>query len=717
MVRPTEQRILAWLNQYDDSLQSAWDVPREISLPGIADAIGVVRSALHKPLKNLQDQGLIIVAQAHVINGGTRKRNVHFITNNGRKMSSDKQTQTNATIFGNPPNNIKLIGRKEELENIDSILLKEKSIWITGIAGIGKTAILRCFAEQKAQNGFKIRWCSVTSTTSPKTIAETWLGITKLSSNINDLIAIIKAETKNDILIIDNFDLISNRFKKETEELIKKLDEKECQIIISCRPPLSEIALNSIEISGLRNVSARKLLAGFDKLEINKIVEYFDGHPLALTMANEGMSLESTQKDLNTFLENEILAPLTKNNRNAILELAIQPEPIEINLLSHKDQIANLDDLGLITFYENKIQLQNFVRNLLITQMDDVERQKLHFDFSKHIANSTSNPPEFLRLFHEINSEKGIVNNWVKNNANKICIEYPAKSSALFHEMITKNNESGESYWYAAISECELGNGKIAEKLIENAEKYGGLKLRENDALMLNCRIARLSGNIKKAEEIFNEIKIENNFEYIQYLIAEISRKIDDRLPNQLPDKISIELLKKIDLKSLTTEQKRSTLIAIASIKHTFSLYHKNHSKAEEIRTEISELTSENSELLQEMIWRNSIITGKEIEFNTDNILRTVGSICWKLEFQECNQLQLLSQLKSIIGNYPELENRPAGRRSIALYWTWVGIIDETKRPSAWTQAIGRWISAECYNASHELQNKLHKWLTETGRA
>ncbi len=717
MVRPTEQRILAWLSQYDDSLQNAWDVPREISLPGIADAIGVVRSALHKPLKNLQEKGLIVVKQAHVINGGTRKRNVHFITERGREMNNSEQNQTNATIIGNPPNNIELVGRSKEVEKINSIFLKEKSAWITGIAGIGKTAILRHFAEFKAQEGNKIRWYSATSTSSAKTTVETWLELTKLSSNIKDLIAIIKVEAKNDILVIDNFDQLSHRFKNEIENLIEKLIENKCQIIISSRPPLPEIKSKFIEIFGLNNASAKKLLAGFEKIEINKIVEYFDGHPLALTMANEGMSLESTQKDLNTFLEKEILAPLTKNSRAAILELAIQPEPIETKLLSHKKQLSDLDDLGLITYYGNKIQLQNFVRNLLTAQMGEIERKKLHSDFARHMANLTLNSPKFLRLFHEINSERETMSEWVERNAASICVEYPAKSSALFHEMITKNEENGELCWYAAISECELGNSKIAEKLINNAEKYGGLTSRKNESLMLNCRISRLSGDIKKAEQIFNEISFENDFEYFHYLIAEISRKIDDRLPNRLPGENSINLLNKINLKLLTTEQKRSTLIAIACIKHTFSLYNKNLSKAEEIRKEVSELTSSDSELLREMIWRNSIISGDKLEFKTDNIIRTVGSICWRLEFEEGDKLELLSQLKSIIGNYPELENRPAGRRSIALYWTWVGLIDETKRPSAWTQAIGRWISAECYKAGTELQNKLHKWLTDTGRA
>ena len=46
-----------------------------------------------------------------------------------------------------------------------------------------------------------------------------------------------------------------------------------------------------------------------------------------------------------------------------------------------------------------------------------------------------------------------------------------------------------------------------------------------------------------------------------------------------------------------------------------------------------------------------------------------------------------------------------------------MGIVNEEERPFAWTQAISRWNSAECYNASKELQEKLHFWLKETGRA
>lgn len=718
MARPTEQRILEWLNQYDDALENAWDVPRENSLPGIADAIGVVRSALHNPLKNLQERELIIVKQAHVINGGTRKRNVHFITKKGREICTHKESiRSLSVIIGNPPNNIELIGREEELEKINSILSKENILFITGIPGIGKTAIVRYFVEKKAQTGTKIKWYSATNVSSPKTIVETWLGVNKLPSNIGELVTIMKTEVKKDLLIIDNYDQIQARFKDEVNQLILKLSKCDCQIIISSRPPLPKNHIEIFEIFGLKEIAARNLLEGFEKSEINEIVEYFDGHPLGLKMVNEGMSLKSTQKGINKFLENEILAPLSEKNISAIQELAIQPEPIGLESLSFKEQIVDLDDLSLIVFHNNKVQLHNFVKNLLISKMSESERSAMHLNFVKHISSMSSKSTTFLRLFHEINSNNNLNNNWISKNADKICIEKPAKSSALFHDLISKNKDRGEYYWFASLSECELGNGKKAEKLMEKAEKLGVLDTRKNDALILNYRIARLSGEMKKAEEMKNKIKFNNEYERIQFLIADMSRKIDDRLPNQLPNKNSINALKNIKLETLDNKEKRSCLIAISIIKHTFSLYNKKFEKAEEIRDEIIDLTSEDSEILKEMNWKYAIISGREHTHETNNILRNVSLICWKLEYDNSDKLKLLSQLKSIIENNPELENRPVGRRSVALYWTWVGLLDEKKRPFAWTQAIGRWNSSECYNASKTLQKKLHKWLKETGRA
>ncbi len=81
MVSKAQLRILDWLSNYPDTLRKSWDVTRDLSLPGIADALGVVRSALNQPLTRLEKNGFVIKRTAHVVGGGSRRRQVYHITN------------------------------------------------------------------------------------------------------------------------------------------------------------------------------------------------------------------------------------------------------------------------------------------------------------------------------------------------------------------------------------------------------------------------------------------------------------------------------------------------------------------------------------------------------------------------------------------------------------------------------------------------------------
>ena len=89
MVTPAMLRILRWLDEHPATLESAWDVPRSISLEGIADGVGVVRSALFQPMSALEEKDLIHTRQAHVLGSGRRKRKVCHITKNGRKVLAE----------------------------------------------------------------------------------------------------------------------------------------------------------------------------------------------------------------------------------------------------------------------------------------------------------------------------------------------------------------------------------------------------------------------------------------------------------------------------------------------------------------------------------------------------------------------------------------------------------------------------------------------------
>ena len=85
MLPEAQARILRWLGPFADGLREAWDVPRELSLPGMAEGLGLVRSALHVPLNHLVESGLVTVRNAHVIGGGRRRRSVHHLTEEGRR--------------------------------------------------------------------------------------------------------------------------------------------------------------------------------------------------------------------------------------------------------------------------------------------------------------------------------------------------------------------------------------------------------------------------------------------------------------------------------------------------------------------------------------------------------------------------------------------------------------------------------------------------------
>ena len=101
------------LAEFGTELEDAWDVPRALSLPGLADSLGVVRSALHAPLSSLESEGYATTRSAHVIGGGSRRRTVVHITDAGREAVAESEAPSVARTgraFGPIPDQISLHG-------------------------------------------------------------------------------------------------------------------------------------------------------------------------------------------------------------------------------------------------------------------------------------------------------------------------------------------------------------------------------------------------------------------------------------------------------------------------------------------------------------------------------------------------------------------------------------------------------------------------------
>ncbi len=127
MLNDTERAILSRLSEYSEEIEDSWDVPRAISLPGLADSLGLVRSSLHKPLTKLEKDGLVFTRIAHVIGGGSRKRKVIHLTSSGRDAVSGFESEhqfKSGKKFGKMPELTRLFGRNNDIKSLRKFLME-----------------------------------------------------------------------------------------------------------------------------------------------------------------------------------------------------------------------------------------------------------------------------------------------------------------------------------------------------------------------------------------------------------------------------------------------------------------------------------------------------------------------------------------------------------------------------------------------------------------
>lgn len=158
MLSRSQERLLRYLGGFPEGLEQAWDVPRDLSLPGLADAMGVVRSGLNQPLNGLLELDHVSVRVAHVLGGGSRRRQVYHITKAGRAWLEANpehvdEPSTPAVVPG-----FNLVGRDATISALETMLLSEGRAVLGGLSGVGKTAVLRAFEAMEVRNGVRVRW-------------------------------------------------------------------------------------------------------------------------------------------------------------------------------------------------------------------------------------------------------------------------------------------------------------------------------------------------------------------------------------------------------------------------------------------------------------------------------------------------------------------------------------------------------------------------------
>ncbi len=679
MVTGPEARILARLATFSSSLESAWDVPREICLPGLSEYLGVVRSALHGPLNELVYKGLVVERKAHVIGGGSRRRKVYHITELGRAECKDVEVPAAKKVgelLGKPPVQTILQGRDELILQLKNM----KKMILTGLPGIGKTSLLRSIADELVKDGKVVRFATMESFKDIVEIIEEW-GYDYSSEN-----AVLKS-SKNEVLIIDELQEVSQRHLGRLEMFANKAEH----LIMASRAPLPIVeGFEIIEVPPLDVLDAIELLPS--DIEDRKLVaQRLGGHPLALQMYDENSQLPEAASDLQQWVKDVVLSNLGDEIR-ALDELSLIPVPIPGELLQHEQYLFDLDDHALLRWQSTGVELHHLVRNVRSTMLTKQDYAKA----ANYWSQLNGDVARLVEMHHVLNSD-GDIETLLVRNAESLMVRSSAGLASLIGDAIYRS-PTPTLHRIAAMVAIERGESEIASSHLASC-----------DAPDLEFSNALLSGKDVELPED-SDIKL---------LLSEAARRMDDRLPGSRVETNVLELLDRIDFSSVDDQLKKVILVAVAHVKHAWYLSQENWMKAAEIRENLASLTHDDDPQLQALMLRSEIAETSANSPSFDKLIEhafaRTGLRATMIQLslvEKCDKNRAKSILEKIeLPDQASQSNLSSARRIAAMIWYYRAIYQTHNPLSAMAEAISLWKISLCPLAAKEATEYMHKML------
>lgn len=738
MLSQSEERLLRWLGRFPSALNEAWDVPRGVSLPGLAEAMGVVRSALHNPLNQLVEKGLALTKIAHVIGGGSRRRSIYLLSEKGREFlkklpSSVDEEATSAArkgvISGSPPEGIKLLGREEEIQKIITTLNGSGCAIITGLPGIGKTSLLKQVCDELTELGRDIAWARATSFDDFSTLLGGAFDDAEAPSSPDAACEWLIRRIGRGVIIIDELQEIHSRHINTVVSALKKIIESKADIIIASRAPAPiDNEDCTITIGEISQKAALELLGEeLEEKRKEEIVSALGGHPLALKLYEIDDDLPEVGANIQAYVEENVIANLPPEVLPGLDELAAMPIPIPVERLANEGVVGVLDDHALLRWVgedDSAVELQHLIGNVRRASWDEETATAVHSAAARHWAEQPDSHSRIIEFHHRLNSNDTTLDKYVEEYSDTLATIDDGALSVLLHDAIERQPEVKGFWLLAARCALDRGEKEEATKIISKMPDSDD----DPEALHLSARLELQKGNVTQAEKLMESAQsFATPAQSIRIIISRLSKLLDDRLPNESPAKDLREIAdesKGIEVSDLDPDTRQKALVAIAFLRHSISVLEEDYNLANEIRNQMQSLTGGEDPLIEELAlraalnqaefdsqdWhRNSEILRKKIT-QTTNLrslalrLFLVGKIA---DEDRSSAMELLNEADLDL----DMQFSPTSRRLIALVWYWRGVFDETRTLEYWREAIHRFRTAECPHAAQQLTQKMHSRL------
>jgi len=735
MVTEAQARILRLLAEFPVSLEKAWDVPRDLSLPGIAEKLGLVRSALNPPINNLQSDGYILIRMAHVIGTGSRRRNVHHITEAGRELVSGfghdfgsvekkKSKKKTGVLHGDAPKLTMIHGRQKDLENSIQTLDEKSNLILRGIAGIGKTALSGHISNHYVENNHSVHWASATMFTDIHSMIKSWnlFENTIIPKDVDNILESIKSMKKM-LLVLDDVEQIHSRHMSEIKKFCEQITSFGQKVLICGRVPLPfEDGFEILNVDTLDETSSAKMLGEHDAGgNLNSVIQMLGGHPLALKLYIEDAGVQESNLTIHEFVQEVLLSGLSQESFDCLDELTIMPTKISVSELINVDQIGELDEYGLLRWDENseRCELHHLIRNTRREMLSDERLEKILLESADWWSSKNTSEGTLLSLHFSV--ELGEIDRleFIQDQVTELVIDQNAGLSVVVDNALKLDELNPTLNRLAATVSLERGELIRASKHID--------KLGEMESSDLRHRLSVLKGDKLESEKsLLEQISNSSPKRKAQLCISAASNILDDRLSLESSSKISAKVsnyIEDIEYDKLEPDVRQSCLLSVNLIKHTAALLANDFVKAEEYRKSLKMVTNENDIIIRRLSLRSSIaqmdLSQREaIISEVDNYasldqstLQTISlelSLAEKLYNLEDDNTE--SYFNKIDFKKLQLLTSSSAQRLKARWWVLKSKFSDNPG-LAIREAISLYRKGGCLNASNKLGKQLHSML------
>jgi len=727
MLSRSQERLLRYLGGFPEGLEQAWDVPRDLSLPGLADAMGVVRSGLNQPLNGLLELDHVSVRVAHVLGGGSRRRQVYHITKAGRAWLEANpehvdEPSTPAVVPG-----FNLVGRDATMSALETMLSSGGRAVLGGLSGVGKTAVLRAFEAMEVRNGVRVRWADADEFSDSSTLVGQWFPDSEPAPA--DRASVVESATavaEGTLFILDDVHRLDARHASDVVALLNAMHEEGCTLLLASRLPLlADLEWPVHRLSTLEPEEATALLGEHLPSEQRlAVAKALGGHPMALNLYREGDPLPEAGADIQAFVESTMLSTLDESDRSALDQMVLFPRPLPAEVAPGGESVAVLDDRALLRWSADAtaFEVQHLVRNVRRTMLTEHELEDLHRQALTH-WNGYANRPEYavLRLYHAVALGSDDVHAMMDASFHALVEADDAALAVVFHRATIQRPDDGRlQYWAGRIA----AQRQEVDLVLQHLERVDEPTLRDD----LRHALALLEGDEAEAQRLLEQqLERASSMDTNRLVLRTAVQRVDDRLFDEktpLNTSYVRALLERVDLPE-ERELRSAIMVSMTMIQHTAALADSDTVRARALVEQLSSVSHDDDPLVRLLRLKTDLhlaaqdghvrVTQRDVEAvmeaQTSPFHRGVVALTYGEHLVASKADQAAAWFSNITPPQRLKAAGPSQARYTARWWYLAGHVGARPVAMALREAARWYRQAGCSKAAKAVTQRLHRVL------